>query len=102
MLFYFIIFISFHQDNKEFLQESIVKALGKDEIIVEWVDGTGSKFGKILSTDRTFKMQQRKPIITKQIVLTYAICVCFFVCFLIFAIGVSQQYENLIAVCLIV
>ena len=49
-----------YKENKEFLQECIIKALGQDELIVEWVDSSGMKFGKILGIDQIFSMQKKK------------------------------------------
>jgi len=81
-------------DNVEFLQESVIKAIGKEGFIVEWVDCNGSKFGKLLTTDRIFKMQQKQ---SRNVVKVYSF-VFVFVCVVIFSIGVSQQFENLKAV----
>lgn len=77
------------------MQECAIKAVGEDEIIVNWVDGSGNKFGKLLSSDKVFKTQQHNPGKTKKIVFSLCFCVLFLIGFLIFAIGVSEQYENL-------
>ena len=80
------------------MQECVIKAIGDDEIIVKWTDGSGHKFGKILRNDQVFKTQNRNTRKIRQMVISYLFFACFLVCFLIFAIGVNQQYESLLEV----
>jgi hypothetical protein len=82
-----------YKENKEFLQECIIKALGQDELIVEWVDSSGMKFGKILGIDQIFSMQKKKH--SNHSVTGFIFVFCFFVCSIIFTICVSERFQTL-------
>jgi hypothetical protein len=94
-------FIYLYKDNQETLKECVIKGISQDEVVVEWVDSTGKKFGKILSIDRIFTIQQQTQKYWIKFVPSFVMSICFFACFLIFTLSVSERYETLKEVCFI-
>jgi len=71
-------------------------------VVVLWVDSIGNKFGKILSIDRIYTIQQQTQNHWIQFVLSFVISICFVVCLFIFTLSVSERYETLKEVCIII
>jgi hypothetical protein len=71
-------------------------------VVVEWVDSSGKKFGKILSIDQIFTLQQQTQKHWIKFVPAFIFVICFFVCLFFFATSVSERFKTLKEVCFIV